>query len=156
MNNFQISKHFSYFEMTNTTHRLHLGKNREAYKDKSLISACTELCMDILEPIRVHFNSPLIVHSGYRCEQLNTTIGGSVNSQHRHFQACDFHIIDVSLLEVFEWIYKETDIKFGQLILEGWAINNPTWIHISLGYPFRLERYCQEVLTMEGGKYKRL
>lgn len=156
MTNFQISKHFNYYEMTNTTHRTYLAKNREAYLDKSLMSACTELCENILEPIRDHFGSPLIIHSGYRCDELNKAIGGSQNSQHRHFQAADFHIIGVDLTKVFEWIYKDNYLKFGQVILEGWAIDNPTWIHISLGYPFRLKDKCQEVLTMEAGKYKRL
>lgn len=157
MNNFQISDHFTFFEMTRTTHREYLETNRRvAYEDLSLLAACNTLCRSLLEPIREHFKSPLIIHSGFRCEALNKAIGGSQYSQHRHFQAADFHVVGTPLESVFDWIWQSSDLKFGQLILEGWAVGNPTWIHISLGPPHRIPERSQQVLTMEAGKYKRL
>jgi len=150
----QMTKHFSFNEMTGTTHREFLDQNQVIIKDGSLLAMGTALCADILEPIRMQFSSPVIIHSGYRCEGLNKAIGGSEFSQHRHFQAADFHVIDEDLDIVFNWI-RRSDIQFGQLILEGWT-DSPSWIHVSLGYPFRISAYCNEVLTMVKGEYTKL
>jgi len=149
----QITRHFSFNEMTGTTHREYLELNQGIIRDRSLLAAGNALCTQLLEPIRVGMDhSPLIVHSGYRCEGLNQAVGGSEFSQHRHFQAADFHVIGEDLDIVFNWI-RRSDLKFGQLILEGWSQDNPTWIHISLGHPFRLEAYCNQVMTMKAGEY---
>lgn len=148
-----LTKHFSFNEMTRTTHREYLELNQSIIKDRSLLAAGTQLCEELLEPIRADMNNnPVIVHSGYRCEELNRAVGGSEFSQHRHFQAADFHVIGVDLEEIFNWI-RRSNLLFGQLILEGWSRDNPTWIHISLGYPFRQEAYCNQVLTMKAGEY---
>lgn len=151
-----MSEHFSFYEMTMTMHRKYLELNREAVGDNSLMAAGIELCKTLLEPIREHYQSPVIVHSGYRCSLLNLAVGGSEFSQHQHFQAADFHIIGVTLVDIFDWIYKESDLEFGQLILEGWVVGLPTWIHISLGKPFRKEQRCGEVLMMVEGRYRRI
>ena len=153
---YNLSDHFTYKELTYTNHRHYLERNRDIENDHSYMSAAIELCDNLLEPIRNHFNSPVIIHSGYRCEALNKAIGGSKFSQHRHFQAADFHVVDETLEEVFMWVYKESSLEFGQLILEGWAVGQPTWIHISLGYPFRRKSKCGQILTMEAGKFTRV
>lgn len=149
-----LSDHFSFLEMTRTDNRKFLDKNREPSEE--LLKSGISLCNDILEPIRIHFGKALIIHSGYRCPELNKAIGGSKFSQHMKFEAADFHVSGVTLEEVFNWIWKESNLKWGQLILEGWSVGNPTWIHISLGAPWRDEKKCQQVLTFEAGKYKSL
>jgi hypothetical protein len=40
------------------------------------------LAVNILQPVRSHFDKPLIISSGFRCAQLCVEIGSSVNSQH--------------------------------------------------------------------------
>ena len=40
------------------------------------------LAINILQPVRSHYNKPLIISSGFRCAQLCTEIGSSINSQH--------------------------------------------------------------------------
>lgn len=50
----------------------------------------------ILDSIREHFNNPLIITSGCRCEKHNTNVGGSVGSRHVIGKACDFYVKDVS------------------------------------------------------------
>jgi len=148
-----LTKNFSFHEMTMTTHREYIGLNQSVINDKSLLAAGTRLCEELLEPIRAGVDhSYVIIHSGYRCEELNKVVGGAKFSQHRHFQAADFSVIGHDLLQVFDWI-RHSDLTFGQLILEGWSRDNPLWIHISLGYPFRLNAHCNEVLTMVEGEY---
>lgn len=149
----QLSPHFSLFEMTRTEHRKYLDINRIEALTPQLNSKGIVLCKTLLEPIRVHFGSPLIVHSGFRCPALNKAVGGSKSSQHTLFEACDFHIVGVALKNIFDWIRLKSGLKWGQLILEGWSAGNPSWIHISLGEPYREKAKCQQVMTFDGKKY---
>ena len=53
------------------------------------------LAVNVLQPIRSHFDKPLIISSGFRCAQLCIEIGSSVNSQHTasdESAAADFEI----------------------------------------------------------------
>ena len=45
----------------------------------------------------------------------------------------------------YEWIWKKSDLPFGQLILEGYVQNVPRWIHLSLGEPYRDKIRCRDV-----------
>lgn len=156
MDNKQLSKNFSFFELTQTTHRKYLELNRQ--EGWNLIETGIRLCDELLQPIRNGINKYsmpkelfFIVHSGFRCVKLNKAIGGSPKSQHCKFEACDFHITGLSLQEVFDWI-GNSNLKWGQLILEGWASNCPSWIHISLP----TLTVNQQVLTFDGKNYIRL
>ena len=50
------------------------------------------LAVNVLQPIRSHFDKPLIISSGFRCAQLCTEIGSSVNSQHTAHDLSLIHI----------------------------------------------------------------
>lgn len=153
MDDFKLSPHFSFFEMTRTMNRDLLDKNREVPEELLMNGYALAACL--LEPIRVHYDKPLIIHSGYRSPALNEAIGGSKSSQHMLFQAADFHVSGVDLEDVFNWIWKQSNLHWGQLILEGWSVGKPTWIHLSLGKPYWTGKPMQ-VLTFEAGKYTRL
>ena len=130
----KLAPNFTFEEMTLTNHRSLLEQNRReaiGFTDELTATAL------MLQKIRNHFGAPVIVHSSFRCGKLNQTIGGSVRSQHMVGQAADFHVVGVDLTEVFEWIHQESEIPFGQLILEGIVADKPSWIHISLGVPWR-------------------
>jgi len=150
LENFKLSPNFTFFEMTTTNHRTYLDKNRAVVNDKDLLSAGYAVCSTSLEPIRLQFGVPVIINSGYRCYDLNKAIGGSKTSQHQLFQAADFYVAGVDLLEVFEWIWKESYLRWGQLILEGISQGNPTWIHISLSEPWYHK--SQEVKTWSASR----
>ena len=92
------------------------------------------LAINILQPVRSHFDKPLIISSGFRCAQLCVEIGSSVNSQHvadDNAAAADFEIPGVDNRELALWIKSELD--YDQLILEFYKDNEPTsgWIHCS-------------------------
>ena len=92
------------------------------------------LAINILQPVRSHFDKPLIISSGFRCAQLCTEIGSSINSQHTAFDgaaAADFEIPGVDNRELALWIKNE--LEFDQLILEFYRDNEPAsgWIHCS-------------------------
>ena len=92
------------------------------------------LAVNVLQPIRSHFDKPLIISSGFRCAQLCVEIGSSVNSQHTAHDeaaAADFEIPGVDNRELALYIKNELD--YDQLILEFYRDNEPTsgWIHCS-------------------------
>jgi hypothetical protein len=143
----QLSPHFSLREMTATSHRSLLAENME--QGKAFVPQLTKLCVGLLEPIRTHFAAPVSIHSGYRCPALNTAIGGSKTSAHMRGEAADFHVVGKKLEDVWSWVWKESGLTFDQLILEGWAVGAPTWIHIATGTR-------KQVLTFEAGRYTRV
>ena len=95
--------------------------------DEAQLQNLTMLAVNILQPIRDHFDKPVIVgphHSGFRCDKLNEIVGGEPKSQHRKGQAADFHVEDIPLKEVFLFIIR--DLRFDQVIFEFGR-----WIHCS-------------------------
>ena len=92
------------------------------------------LAVNVLQPIRSHFEKPLIISSGFRCAELCIAIGSSVNSQHvadDGAAAADFEIPGVDNLDLAIWIKSNLDIDQG--ILEFYREGEPTsgWIHCS-------------------------
>ena len=92
------------------------------------------LAVNVLQPIRSHFDKPLIISSGFRCAELCIAIGSSVNSQHvadDGAAAADFEIPGVDNLDLAIWIKNNLDIDQG--ILEFYREGEPTsgWIHCS-------------------------
>ena len=92
------------------------------------------LAINILQPVRSHYNKPLIISSGFRCAQLCIEIGSSVNSQHvadNDAAAADFEIPGVDNRELA--LYIKNELEFDQLILEFYRDNEPSsgWIHCS-------------------------
>ena len=92
------------------------------------------LAVNVLQPIRSHFDKPLIISSGFRCAELCIAIGSSVNSQHvadDGAAAADFEIPGVDNLNLAIWIKNNLDIDQG--ILGFYREGEPTsgWIHCS-------------------------
>ena len=86
----------------------------------------------VFEPVREHFRIPIGISSFFRCEKLNTAVGGSKTSQHCKGEAID---IDADIYggvtnsKIFHWIRKNLD--FHQLIWEYGDDCNPNWVHVS-------------------------
>lgn len=57
----------------------------------------------VLDPLRRIHQQPIIITSGYRCEQLNKAVGGVPNSWHTKGNAADIRIKDENeAREIFE------------------------------------------------------
>ncbi|MBW2562364.1 MAG: hypothetical protein JRE40_16150 [Deltaproteobacteria bacterium] len=129
---------------------------------KVQVGSLTALSETILEPIREKFRLPITISSGYRSEELNDRIGGSLTSQHSLCEAADIIINGLDDLEgslhVFEWIYMESGLEFGQLIHEHKVKNcrESIWIHISLGVPYRDGDRCKQVFKYRKSEYIRV
>ena len=89
------------------------------------------LCVNVLQPIRSHFNSPVIISSGYRSAELCIEIGSSIHSQHTEGKAADLEVVGIDNKELATWI--KDNLEFDQLILEFYRDGEPDsgWIHVS-------------------------
>lgn len=127
MNDIQLSPNFKYSELTSTEHTDFIDQNQQ--EGLQFISSLTNLCEDLLEPIREQWG-PLHINSGFRCVQLNNAVGSHSTSQHLLGQAADFFLVDKetqSLQAIWDWIAYSSNLDFHQLIFE-----NGIWIHVAL------------------------
>jgi len=146
----KLAKNFTFGELTTTSRKELAAKNAAEAVD--FLDAGKALAA-MLQAVRDHFGKPVKVHSGFRGRTLNAAVGGADTSQHLTFQAADFHVEGVELVDVFDWIRKSSGLAFGQVILEGASPENPTWIHLSLGEPWRPAAKCRQALRFDGKRY---
>ena len=123
----KLSKNFSLEEMAKSQTALRKGIDNIPSPDK--IEPLQLLCEKVLQPLRDHFDRPVMITSGYRSPELCVAIGSKISSQHTKGQAADFEIPGVSNMDVAEWI--ADNLEFDQLILECYTGGNTGWIHVS-------------------------
>ena len=125
----KISEHISYEEAIKSQTGIRLGiKNIPNEFELEAMKLVAENCF---EPIKKHFEIPLIVNSFFRCSELNKAIGGAKTSQHCKGEAID---IDSNSREInkkiFEWA--KANLIFDQLISENVDSNGECeWVHVS-------------------------
>lgn len=89
----------------------------------------TALVDNVLDPLREAYGKPIIVTSGFRCEELNRLVGGSNTSQHRTGMAADIRTVSDTVEEnkkLYDLIIS-LKLPFDQLINE----YNFDWVHVS-------------------------
>ena len=143
----QLSKHFRLeeFEKSQTAQRLGIKNKAGSGEIKNL----TDVCYGVLEKVRVKYDKPVIVTSGYRSPELCEAIGSKATSQHTKGEAVDFEVIGVPNIQVAYFI--EANCDFDQLILEYYCPNDDQkgWVHCS----FVEGSNRKQVLTFDGKKY---
>ena len=89
-NDIQLSEHFTLSEFTKSITAERLGiDNKPGYEE---VLAMRHLCREVLEPLRQHYGKPIRITSGYRCEELNSAVGGVRRSQHMLGEAADLSV----------------------------------------------------------------
>lgn len=132
-----LSPHFTLAEMTKSQTATRKGIHNQP--GPHAIAALKALCENVLEPIRKHFDRPVIVTSGYRSPVVNKAIGGSATSQHCFGEAADFTVPGVSNFDLCQWIMR--NLKYDQLIYE---YGESGWVHCS----YRVGRLRSQELTI--------
>ena len=135
----QLSKnfHLSEFLISQTASRMRLDNTASEIAVVNLKMLCT----NVLQPIRDHYQKPVIISSGYRSPAVNRAVGGSSKSQHMTGQAADFTIPSIDNWTLAQWIHRE--LNYDQLILEFYTGGNSGWIHV--GYS---PRHLNQELTI--------
>ena len=89
-------------------------------------------CIMLLEPARF-LVGPIIINSGFRCEEVNRHVGGVRNSQHLVGQAADIRPLNPGQFQSLVDFLKENE--YTDQLLTG-----PGWLHVSWS-PFRPPRH---------------
>ena len=127
----KLSKNLSLSECTksNTANRLGINNTPD---DEWIVENLKGIAEEVFQPIRNALKCPIYVSSGYRSEELNRAIGGSIRSQHVQGRALD---LDAAVFggctngEIFQYILN--NLTFDQLIWEFGDQDNPDWVHVS-------------------------
>jgi len=145
----QLSKHFTLEEMTRSM--VASRKSIDNIPGAGEIKNLENVCYEVLEPVRAHFDKPITISSGYRSEALCEAIGSKKTSQHAKGQAVDFEINGVPNIQVAYWLTNNVD--FDQCILEFYKPTDGSagWIHCSYNEQGSNRK---QVLTFDGKKYE--
>ena len=124
----RLSAHFTLDEMLKSQTALRMGLSNDPGPDQ--LEALVDLCELMLEPIRNHYERPVVVSSGFRALAVNKAIGSKDASQHTKGEAADIEIPGLDNLELYYWVAENLD--FDQLILDFYT-GEPSsgWVHVS-------------------------
>ena len=136
-----LTEHFTLAEFERSATATALGINNSV--PPHYIPVLQQLCREVLEPLRRFVGQPIVITSGYRCNQLNIKVGGAYASQHTLGEAADIRLPQTpytawddnkrhtDLEEARRWFdFIEQNTDFDQLILET-SNGKDFWIHVS-------------------------
>lgn len=122
-----MGKYFTIEELTKSSTAKRAGiKNIPNEKE---LKNLNNLVDNILDPLREAYGKPIIVTSGFRCEELNDLVNGVRGSQHRTGQAADIRSkVDTRKenKKLFDLVIA-LKLPFDQLIDE----YDYNWVHVS-------------------------
>lgn len=122
-----MGKYFTLEELTKSSTAKRAGiKNIPNEKELKNLNSLID---NILDPLREAYGKPIIVTSGFRCEELNDLVNGVRGSQHRTGQAADIRSkVDTRKenKKLFDLVIA-LELPFDQLIDE----YDYNWIHVS-------------------------
>jgi hypothetical protein len=125
----QLTKNFSLAEMVKSETALRHGMENNPGPDE--LNNLLQLCANVLQPIRDHYQKGVKVNSGYRSPDVNAKVGGSRTSDHTRGMAADIEIPGVPNAELATYI--RDNLAYTQLILEFYTPGIPDsgWVHVS-------------------------
>lgn len=141
---FRISPNFILPELTKSATANRAGIDNTPNEDEILNLSI--LVINVLQPIRDHYNKSVVVSSGFRSKQLNILLNGAGTSQHMQGKAADIEIYGVDNFLLANWI--KDNLEFDQLVLEFYTGETSSgWVHVS----FNSGNNRKEVLTVSKG-----
>lgn len=129
----KLSANFTLEEMLESQTARRKGINEQFTPPEVVVANLRALCKNILQPLAEAVGKPIKISSGYRCQRLNKSVGGSTTSQHMIGEAADIQAISgMTNKQLFDKI-KQLNLPFDQLIWEFGNDKNPAWVHVSFG-----------------------
>lgn len=151
----KLSEHLSLKEVTYSTTAIKHGINNKP--NIGQIMVLKEMAAKVFEPCREFVGGPLKVTSGFRGQELNKRIGGSLTSDHTisdHSTAALDLDCDVfggkTNAELFHYI--KNKLSFKQLIWEFGDNDNPNWVHVSYSTNPHFNKREVLIASREGGR----
>lgn len=127
----RLSENFTYGELCRSAVAFRLGiKNKPApgKEERLVIANLTNLCKQVLQPLRDHLGQEVKINSGYRSKELNRKVKGVPTSQHLVGEAADIKVD--STAQACQWAQWIMDnCRFDQLLLE--RSGTTVWLHVS-------------------------
>ena len=160
----KLSKYFSLEEFTRSDTARRLGIDNTPTPEH--IKNLSDMCVNLLDPLREAWGRPLIVTSGYRGYRLNKAVKGSNTSAHCYGLAADIIPADTNEMDEFKIFapkfLKQSGLPYDQYIDEsrlnekaGGNVWVSEWCHF--GYKDRKGRQRkQNLITKDGKKYNPL
>lgn len=149
----KLSKYFTLEEFTRSDTARQLGIDNTPTPEH--VQNLSDMCNDLLDPLREAWGSALIVSSGYRGYRLNKAVKGSTTSAHCYGLAADLVPAngDIKGFKAFvPQFLKESEKKYDQWIDEK-NLKGNEWGHI--GYKDRKGRQRkQNLITTDGKNYQ--
>lgn len=153
MDDYRLSPHFTFFELTVTNNADLQARNRIVLPGDE---GKPEALAEFLDGPRAICGGPLRIHSGYRCPELNgATVGSAKTSQHMKWEAGDLDEPGIPTEYTFHKLLEAAragKLRFGQLILEQ-AVRDygvSKWVHVSMVGTLDPSKVGQ-VMTMQCG-----
>lgn len=124
----RLTANFTLDELTASAEARRLGIANTP--DTQAVANLAVLCAMVLQPLREWWGQPIVIGSGYRCQRLNTAVGGVKNSQHMSGQAADL-FLDGDVAKGLRWFnYIKDRLPYDQLLFERNA-KGTRWLHVS-------------------------
>lgn len=125
---FRYSLYMKYFTIkelcaSETAEKNHIDNSPDSGHERNL----RLLVVRVLDPLREVYGKPIHVNSGYRCERLNSLVGGVPTSDHVKGRAADITVYSKEGNKKLFNLIQSLGLPFDQLIDE----KNYTWLHIS-------------------------
>ena len=134
-----LTKNFTLEELCHSSYALRWDIDNTPNEEQ--IENLTQLCTNILQPLRDALGIPMVIDSGFRNHEVNHAVGGSDTSQHTEGKAADVVIPGMSVIDVIRKI-AELKLPFDQMIFE-----YGQWTHVS----FDKERQRGQILSKTSG-----
>ena len=122
----KFSEYFTLEELTRSETASRLGIDNTP-TDQHIITNLQHLCTHLLDPIREHLGTPLIVTSGYRSPELNAALPGTAKlSAHMEGRAADVVPMGMGIEEAWHDILDIWESLAGEKIIHEFS----RWFHI--------------------------
>jgi uncharacterized protein YcbK (DUF882 family) len=131
--NYKLSENFPLYEFLVSRDHPQIAENMEI----KLLQVMTLkfLCLAILQPIR-DMLGPIKVLSGFRNDELNSIIGGALNSDHKYGSAADITSSYFNSEVLYKRI-KDDIFPYRQLI----CYPKKNFVHVSINLPQKIEKH---------------
>lgn len=137
--------HYTEFFYSSTAERLGIDNKTDNF---AILRNLRYTALQI-QKVRDLLEHPIIITSGYRCEELNETVGGSSGSYHLIGQAVDFICPKFGTPNEIIKAIQESNIIVDQCIAE--YTYDADWVHISF-----LKQPRNSFLIYQNDKYIKL